>query len=598
MRKGLTKTLMTVAVAIMAMQAMAMAPVILDIPSPVVGNADSVTPANGFVYPDAIDLTRYVTDQESNSSQIIWSYEIIGTPKYRINNVDSMDTGGGDNPVSPGAKSLNNAVAGGEADSDTNPLTITVRNVNLSPIIGDPGTDPGTTGVVDSETQAVTLYASDQSTYSSKSIWFYSTSGEIDRLSPGGEEIWHHRGDSPTTAGWNFNSPSGDVTGSNGADGLSFCLTTTMSTTADKVGLWKTPYGPADEATLPLVANSVYRIRLLITSTQTNVDDVPYWDVTVNNFDQIGGTYYGGNGYGANFFFLANTGGANAVVTTSGEMPFEFWWCPSAISCARWNETSETQPGPFAPSNVDNRNAFIEFRILQSASNTGTNGARSFGTLCLTDVTVEKYDLSAMQVLTASSPVYDATSITNSASGGTSVVNTGNFTSSFSGGTLTITPTTAGSGSTGQFVATVEPGDTTIDYLNQSATVDNYPCTMDLQTLYLVSMDLSAPTQADMDNPPAIFWVGADSLTNELICLSWVTPVNFWHHAGPGLTATTYKAFFHSNYGTSHSGESQYSWWKIFRPRFMLGNDPSLGSSEAKTGAIRIHNMRVDRVQF
>jgi len=118
MRKGLTKTLMAVAVAIMAVQVMAMAPVILDIPSPVVGNAENVTPANGFVYPDAIDLTQYVTDLESDSAQIIWSYEIIGTPKYRINNKDSMVTPG-DNPVNPGAKSLNAAVGGGEADADS-----------------------------------------------------------------------------------------------------------------------------------------------------------------------------------------------------------------------------------------------------------------------------------------------------------------------------------------------------------------------------------------------------------------------------------------------------------------------------------------------
>jgi hypothetical protein len=335
---------------------------------------------------------------------------------------------------------------------------------------------------------------------------------------------------------------------------------------------------------------------LIITSTQTDVDQVPYWDVTVNNFAQIGGTYYGGNGYGANFFFLSNVGGANAAVQSGGNTPFEFWFTPSAVSSDRWNDTSDTQAGPFGPSNVDNRNAFIEFRILQSPSNTGTNGAVSNGTLCLYDMTIEKFDLDAMQVLTASSPVYEATSLSNSASGGTTRIGTGNFSSNFSGGTLTITPTAAGA--SGAFTALVEPGDTVIDYVTQSATVDNYPCTMELQKLYLVSMDLSAPSQAAMDNPPDIFWVGADCLTNELICLSWVTPVNFWHHAGPGLTPTTYKAFFHSNYGTNNAGDAQFAWWNIFRPRFMMGNDTSLGGGEANTGGIVMHNMRVDQVQF
>lgn len=170
-----------------------MAPRILDIPSPVVGNAENVTPAQGFVYPDAIDLTKYVTDQESNSSQIIWSYEIIGTPKYKINNVGSMNPMAGDDPIAPGVKSLNNAVTGGEADFDHNPLTITIRNIDLSPVIGQIGTVPGTPpGILPNESQQVVFFASDQTTWTATDgarghanpVWFYTANNVNDYLMP------------------------------------------------------------------------------------------------------------------------------------------------------------------------------------------------------------------------------------------------------------------------------------------------------------------------------------------------------------------------------------------------------------------------------
>src|SRR5688500_1295053 len=61
------------------------APVIGDIPSPVIGDRETATPANTFVFPDAIDLTAYITDKNADGSNnppsnIIWSYEIIGQP--------------------------------------------------------------------------------------------------------------------------------------------------------------------------------------------------------------------------------------------------------------------------------------------------------------------------------------------------------------------------------------------------------------------------------------------------------------------------------------------------------------------------------------
>jgi len=591
MKKGLTKTLMAVAVAIMAMQAMAMAPVILDIPSPVVGNAENVTPANGFVYPDAIDLTRYVSDLESQPAQIIWSYTTASTPKYKINGKDALDLGTED-PVLPGSKALN-TVAGGEADFDSNPLTITIRNTDLSPIVGEVGTDPGTPGILNNETQAITLFASDETTVSApKTVWFYTEDGGHDRLSPGVSPVYDYPGTHTGTTGWRYKliNPAGNgISQSNGTEGP-FCITTVLGTatdgSADQAARWASPYGDHTVAPLSLVANSAYRIRAVLTGTQTNADNSPYFDLTVSNYDSDLGV--GGNGFGGNFYFLCNQGGAEAPLQADGQKTFEFWWCPLPVSVARWNDTSDTQPGPFAPSSIDLRTFYCEFRILQSASNTGTNGARASGTICLQSLTVERADMSAMINLTPSNPLYETSNLTAA----TIYVDSGNFTKTFASGALTVTPTST------DFIANAGPGDHNIDYLTQNTTADDYPCPMDKQTLYLVSMDLSAPTQGDMDHPMGVVFMGAENVTNELICLSYVVPVSFWHHAGPGLTPTTYKAFFHSNYGTNNANLSQFAWWNSFRPRIQFGSNPSLGPSETKTGGITVSHIRVDKVQF
>jgi len=593
MRKGLTTTLMAVAVAVLAVQAMAMAPVIKDIPSPVVGNAETQTPANGFVYPDAIDLSKYVTDQESSSASIRWSFEIVGSSKYKINGVTSMNTSGGDNPVAPGAKEIAHQVAGGEVNPDNNPLTVTIRNSNLSPVVGQDGTTPSGTGIIDAETQAVTFYASDETTMAvSKPVWFYTQVGPDGFKSPA--VTCYGPNDFTASTGWTYVGLGGNVSSSFDSANSQLCITTTQSATVDSLAEWKGPYGSqANQCVIPLVANSVYQIRVKLNSSQATVDNAPMFDLTVNNFDQVSGNYVGGNGYGANYFFLSNVGGANAAVTTSGGKQFEFWWCPSPVSVARWNDTSDTQAGPFAPSMAAHRNAFVEFRILQAASNAGTNGNKAFGTVCLTWIQVDRYDMSSMQ--TVGSPAYNPGTITNSASGGNSTAGTpSNLTATFSGGTLTLKPTNKDNAA-----VLVNPGNNVVDYTNQAASVDDFPCTMANNELYMVSAGLDAPTQTDADNPPAIFWLGADTLTNELICLSWVAPVNFWHHAMPATgSVQTYKAFFHTNYTTNNGGVAQYSWWKIFRPRFMLMNNTSLGSNEAKTGAVRMSWMRVDKVTF
>ena len=81
MSKGLKVSLVTVAIALMGMTAMATAPVIGNIPSPIVGGGDTTTPANEFVYPDAINLNAHRSDHGGDEN-IGWSYEVTGTQIY------------------------------------------------------------------------------------------------------------------------------------------------------------------------------------------------------------------------------------------------------------------------------------------------------------------------------------------------------------------------------------------------------------------------------------------------------------------------------------------------------------------------------------
>jgi hypothetical protein len=167
--------LLVAAFAILGVQAMAMAPVIGDIPSPIIGDEGIATPANIFVYPDAIDLDRYVSDDTTPSNEIKWSYD--GTGNYLLNGVDPIDTG---DPNNPGANQIDTQDLDPD-QVDNDPRTVTFRNANLTPIGQSPGNDPGFTGVGADE--IITLFASDCTTYSMKEIFVYTDAGGNDRLS-------------------------------------------------------------------------------------------------------------------------------------------------------------------------------------------------------------------------------------------------------------------------------------------------------------------------------------------------------------------------------------------------------------------------------
>jgi hypothetical protein len=414
MKQGFTQTLMMCAILVMAAQAMASAPVISEIPSPVVGDQETATPSNTFVYPDAFDLTTKATDDTLSQSAIVWSYETLGSPQvYSINGVPIM--GGSDNFNDPA--NTGKAIAGpGASDldvhndttshtQDSNPNTITIRNILLSPI-GGPNVAPD--AAKGAYPQDVVFYASDGDLFTTRTVTLYTSTG-FDHMSNVGIPIVSTSFGSGTTAvpdGWSLQK-LGQLTTTVNANGV--CMDVTGVTNQDSFGFFFAPFGE-----LPLVKNSAYRIRLVMNGTQQTLHQVPIWDLVLDNSGSSVGPPPLGPGntaYAADFILWDNAFTNNgAPQLTKGDTTFDFWWTPPPVLNARWNDATEasdtSKSGPFAPSQAVNNYVQIFTRVFDprlADSNTGNllQCLLNTGSLCMKDMSVTRYDLTDPNALVA-----------------------------------------------------------------------------------------------------------------------------------------------------------------------------------------------------
>jgi hypothetical protein len=590
MKKGLTITLLTVALAMIGFQAMAMAPVIESIPSPIVGSAD-VTATNVFVYPDAINLTAYVSDDSSPSASIIWSYEETGT-KYLLNGVAPINnTDAAGIEVTPGAKRIDNQDLDPIAGGDPNPKTITIRNSSLSPI-GGSTTFPSTTGIVPAETGTITLFASDGSTFGQRDLVIYTDNGGLDRLSGVGEnppvpiDILKPWDTSSAATTWLSSTVAGTITYSRTTN--SICLEAPVS--GDNWGIW---VGPANQ--LPLVKNAVYDIKMSMTSTNATPGHTPFWDVSLDNNNNDG---TGPNLYGADQFFLDNETGANAAIATAKD--FHIVWTPLAMSTNQFKGegTFTGTETLFSTDHATDAGGRFIFRVMDLYLN-GTSGIlanQQYGTVCIVGFTINRYNMTLMTKQGAT--LYDNHGFnTTSGSAGcvTPVALVANaLTLDYSGGMINVTPTVAGQTAA---YTTIYPGDTVnvfsglpADVANQA---DNYPVAYDPNSIYRIQVSLAAPDASSQTNPADVFWIMADSPTQEVIMQSFVTS-----HIGACAMPKTgtpqiYTAFYHTNFG---SNTAINPGWKRFRPIFTVCNLASLSGPGNHTGSTQISKMAVDKV--
>ena len=94
MSKGLKLTLLTVAIALMGMYAMAIAPTVDEIPTVIIGGGTAgSTPPDVFVYPDALDLSTYVDDPDGTDAGIVWSYDVCRNGEVQLQRCGSPGWG-------------------------------------------------------------------------------------------------------------------------------------------------------------------------------------------------------------------------------------------------------------------------------------------------------------------------------------------------------------------------------------------------------------------------------------------------------------------------------------------------------------------------
>jgi hypothetical protein len=578
MKKGLMLTLLTVAIAMIGMKAMGMAPVITEIPSPIVGNENGLTDANLYVYPDAINLNNYVSDDTTTAANIIWSYT-INSPKYKINNVAPIVVGT-DNifTAAGGTKRINTQVVGAELNTDGLANTITIRNSNLSPLGGTANPPGGSNGIIAAETQVCTLFASDGTTYSSTELFIYTDKNGWDRISTG--QVTYPVVKNSTFEGTVDGFASATVAGTltfNTGGNTALCIGAPLA--GQNFGLWVSPYGY-----VLLTANTVYDIRATMSGSSTTAGSTPFWDIVVDNYSNDGSQ--GLNLYGCDAFFLDNQGGNNAVLTT--ESDFHVLFTPAAVATAAWNNATT---GIFTTARDPNNDMRLQFRVLDVDSNGGITAGSDQGTLCLKNLTVTAMPLGNMQTLQAG--MYDATTITdaNGTGGGTTTVDTLlGSTVSFAGGDITITPS---SGAQSVELVSIFPGDRTNDTGNPAGQVDNYPVAFDANTMYQVVAELTAPNANSVTNSFDVFWVGADLPTNEVIYESFTTN-NAGQVGMPQVAPSqTFMAFYHSNKGTA----ATTSQWHFFRPKVVFGNNAGLAVGN-NSGGVIVNSIKVNKVDF
>lgn len=578
MKHRFTMTMLAVAIAVFSAKVQAMAPVISYLPSPVIADDSPVTGSRIFVYPDAMDLTTKANDQDGTvtPSEIIWSY--YSQSRYQINGLAPMDLAGGDDPNAPGAKEIS-ANDSDPKSVDSNPMTITLRDKTLSPISNgdvDQHMTPGTPQIVGSE--VVTLFASDGSTYSMKSMMVYTEQDGHDRLS-GNVGVVVVTDEAPSTNQW---STGGLISGVNAptfsTTGGGICLGAPLA--EDTYGLWYSNYGYTE-----LVQNAVYRFRLTMSAgAALPAGTTPLWDFQVDNFSPDPAINQ--DKYATDLTILDNEGGANAVGTSS---TFDVWFTPAAIMATDWNDPTT---GEFSAA-MDPRNDMrLTFRLLDLKV-PSNDASKDQGTLCMRNLQVSRIDKDQLPV---QSTVWSESNISGANTTVNTIFGTANTTVNFAGGNVTISPNTGGTAGTAAWdieVIDVVPGDATSDVTQPATLPDNWPIAWETGQLLRGTASIQALTAAGETNPPDGVGVAFDTVTAELSQLSYVSAAS--NLIGmPKLTPTDYVVYFYTQNQTLTTIQNG----KALRVKTQILLSPNItpGGNATNVNGVQVNSMKVERM--
>jgi hypothetical protein len=603
MRKGLKSTLMTVAVALLGLKAMAMAPTIGTIPDVIIGDANASTASNLFVYSGALNGNTLVTDDTTSAGGIKWVFTNTGG-HYSVNGRTESSGLTPAQMVNPDA--AHDLTQGDDPDStDSDKLTFTFRNINYSPI-GGPNSDPGAAGVQDGQVMA--LVASDGTTLSQpKSFMAFIDNDGPDRLSgsPPAVNVYDQSFTDGLTHGWVAEDSlfgASSVTNTNNANGL--CANASAQGVNISGWVSQTAYNGTNATynTISMTNNSVYEVRVTV-STTAQAGLVPMWYIaSQNTLDWYGGTYIiFDNG-------INNTAGANSPLTRAT--------FTELINAPAMN-TASFQAAVTNPSNATFKDFRLKLQTLDvgSAGNDPYGAAADQGQLCWSHVVVNKVSYSGLQT---QAPDYQVTNLTQAVNAAPGVANTdpnavsvNNFSPSgiatvtFTNGDVQMMPTSStaweATGPTDNSHSAffqILPGDSTNGFTGTADMLDNYPVVWDADQAYQVSVTLQAPNALGETNPPDYFYVGMDVPTNELINDVYTT-TKLGLSGMPKQTAQDFVAFFHGNGGSTATGN-----FKRFRPHVYCGTVPAFvdldppNGTGGNAGGIQFNGWSVSRVSY
>lgn len=588
MKRRFEVTLLAVAIASLSTLAFCRAPVISEFRSPVIADDKPVTGSNIFVYPDALNLDQIGNDPDNTVTpgNIIWSY--TGNGSYRINDRDPLNLSNpSDSPNTP----LTKAVGGAGLDDpatdqaqDSNVRTITFRDNTLSPVANPAGSGSHSAGLIRSA--PVTLFASDGTSYSSKTFMVYTQKGGVDHLSggivptpvqaliiPQASQGWTQTAAIPGIALPTFTS--GAVNG--------LCLASPL--TNGGFGGWVSPYG-----ILPLVQNAAYRIRLNVgTGSAAAIAQsvTPLWDLVLDNVSGVSGAV--DQRYNCDFLFWDNNGAADSagLAAGTGRHQFDCWWTPLPVLLSDWNDVST---GEFTATQDPVNDARLQFRFLD-VDNSAVDGQNDAGTLCLTSYQIDRV------------PVTDLTSVS-------SLMNTTTFSAAdhslftlagfeslsqvtYSGGKPTISPTNT---TTAWDVAvdTYDLGDGTINYGNLPTITDNWPIPWVSNQLLKFTAGIQAANSTAQTNPPDAIELGMDTASTEVLAQSLLI-FSTSSVGGPKSSAAgDYVMMFYTQNKTV-SAVPQYPFLRT-RVGVLCNTQLNTGGSAHNAGGITITHENLDLV--
>jgi hypothetical protein len=590
-----------------------------------VGSNVGVTGANSvwtpFVYPDAMDLSILATDDFTSASGLMWTYTGSNL-SYLINGVGPITFGTTD-PTSPTtAQIINRTVAGGEQDNDHLAKTITIRNKVLAPLGGSVATSipPGL-----QTSQLVTFFCSDGNLYSSKTVFFYTDNGGMNRLSGGSPwqkspikvgtgsdssgvdkfTSWFWAKD---TAQWSVGSGGTVTTHTYNSNG-GMCLDISGAQTAQNTVDLLSPY-----QYFTLAKNKLYRLTLKMNGSQVSPGATPLWDFIVQNA-KPGDNTVGWNLYAQDTMLYDNTGfgGQNTVLNTTNGTDYVVYFAPAAVQADQWNDTST---GAFIAANQAQIQPLCEFRLLDYPTDAQGAGQTKSGAVCIQQLTVEAADITRVTKLASKVNITSFVQASSSGGGNAeaySLFNAALSTISFANGAITVTPgttavTVTGYGSvTGQMLEGTEirpAADLTFGDPSSAPTsyLDNWPIKWNSGEVLRYQVDVIAPDASLVSSPWDAIMLNMQGLDSELLFESYMSSSQ--NLASPKATAsTTYQVFLQTMKAPSNSGNAtiaasyQQLRWVLRFFNTPTAQFPSWTSASAlNKSPIKVTGLRVDTV--